>query len=76
MAFTNSPRARTRPSTARILTIAAFVCALLALFFVPLLFGILGIILGVAGAYLGDRPLGWIAAGASLVVLLLTVLII
>jgi hypothetical protein len=76
MAFPNSPRARTRPSTARILTIAAFVCAVIALLVAPLIFAILGIILGVVGAYLGDRPLGWYAAGASLLVLLLTALII
>jgi hypothetical protein len=52
------------------------VCAVLALLVAPLIFAVLGIILGVVGAYLGDRPLGWYAAGASLLVLLLTALII
>jgi hypothetical protein len=51
------------------------VCAVLALLMAPLIFAVLGIILGAVGAYLGDRPLGWFAAGASLLVLLLTVLI-
>ena len=76
MAFSNSPRTRSRPSTARICTIAGFACAVLALLVAPLIFAVLGIILGVVGAYLGDRPLGWYAAGASLLVLLLTALII
>jgi hypothetical protein len=76
MAFSNSPRTRSRPSTARICTIAGFVCAVLALLVAPLIFAVLGIILGVVGAYLGDRPLGWFAAGASLLVLLLTALVI
>ncbi|MFC8851201.1 MULTISPECIES: hypothetical protein [unclassified Micromonospora] len=59
--------ATTRPRTnaARICTIVAFVFAALAVFVSPLIFGLLGVILGVVGAVLGDKPLGWYAAAAS-----------
>ncbi|EEP74048.1 hypothetical protein MCAG_04375 [Micromonospora sp. ATCC 39149] len=59
--------ATTRPRTnaARICTIVAFVFAALAVFVSPLVFGLLGVILGVVGAVLGDKPLGWYAAAAS-----------
>ena len=51
MAFSNSPRTRSRPSAARICTIARVVGAVLALLVAPLIFAVLGIILGVVGAY-------------------------
>ena len=51
--------------TARICTIAAFACAVIALFLVPLLFGLIAIVLGVIAATQGDKPLGWYAAGAG-----------
>ncbi|MDG4818026.1 hypothetical protein O7628_21280 [Micromonospora sp. WMMD956] len=59
--------ATTRPRTnaARICTIVAFVFAALAVFVSPVIFGLLGVILGVVGAVLGDKPLGWYAAAAS-----------
>ncbi|WP_431976337.1 hypothetical protein [Micromonospora haikouensis] len=59
--------ATTRPRTnaARICTIVAFVFAALAVFMSPVIFGLLGVILGVVGAVLGDKPLGWYAAAAS-----------
>ncbi len=52
-------------SSARIMTIAAFVCAVIALFFIPIVFGLIAIILGVVAATRGDKPLGWYAAGAG-----------
>ncbi|MDP9795770.1 putative membrane protein [Catenuloplanes nepalensis] len=62
---------RSTVSTARILTIIAFVCAALALFVSPLIFGIAAIALGAVGASMGDKPLGWYAAAAGAVALLL-----
>ncbi|TDC64276.1 hypothetical protein E1258_08515 [Micromonospora sp. KC207] len=56
---------RPRTNAARICTIVAFVFAALAVFVSPLVFGLLGVILGVVGAVLGDKPLGWYAAAAS-----------
>jgi hypothetical protein len=50
---------------ARICTIVAFAFAVIALFFIPILFGLLAIILGVIAATQGDKPLGWYAAGAG-----------
>jgi hypothetical protein len=52
-------------SGARVMTIIAFVCAVIALFFIPILFGLIAIILGVLAANRGDKPLGWYAAGAG-----------
>ncbi|HEX2772892.1 MAG TPA: hypothetical protein VHN18_10750 [Micromonosporaceae bacterium] len=66
MADMSTP-ARSRTGAARICTIVAFVFAVLAVFLSPLIFGILGVILGAVGAYLGDKPLGWYAAAASVV---------
>ncbi|MEV6365422.1 hypothetical protein AB0L86_00815 [Micromonospora musae] len=57
--------ARPRSNAARVCTILGFVFAVLALFLSPLLFGVLGVILGIVGAVLGDKPLGWYAAAAS-----------
>ncbi|HEY0535506.1 MAG TPA: hypothetical protein VGD29_28315 [Actinoplanes sp.] len=51
--------------TARICTILAFAFAVIALFFIPILFGLIAIILGVVAATRGDKPLGWYAAGAG-----------
>jgi hypothetical protein len=50
---------------ARICTIAAFACAVIALFFIPIVFGLIAVILGVVAATQGDKPLGWYAAGAG-----------
>jgi uncharacterized membrane protein HdeD (DUF308 family) len=56
--------ARTR-STARVLTVLAFAAALVAVFLIPLLFGLTAVVLGVLAARRGDRPLGWYAAAAG-----------
>jgi hypothetical protein len=50
---------------ARICTIVAFAFAVIAIFLVPILFGLIAIILGVIAATQGDKPLGWYAAGAG-----------
>ncbi|MBC9005608.1 hypothetical protein [Micromonospora aurantiaca (nom. illeg.)] len=57
--------ARPRSSAARICTIIAFVFAAIAIFILPPLFGLVGLVLGIVGAVLGDKPLGWYAATAS-----------
>ncbi|MEU2612077.1 hypothetical protein ABZ570_10915 [Micromonospora sp. NPDC007271] len=57
--------ARPRSSAARVCTIIAFVFAVIAIFFLPPLFGLVGLILGIVGGVLGDKPLGWYAAAAS-----------
>ncbi|MDR7274506.1 hypothetical protein [Catenuloplanes atrovinosus] len=62
---------RSTVSTARVFTIAAFVCAVVALLFAPLAFALAAIVLGAVGSYLGDRPLGWYAMGAGGLALLL-----
>ncbi|WBB81844.1 hypothetical protein O7606_11060 [Micromonospora sp. WMMD882] len=59
--------ARPRTNAARICTILGFVFAVLAVFISPLLFGLAGVVLGIVGAVLGDKPLGWYAAAASVV---------
>ncbi|MET7667238.1 hypothetical protein [Micromonospora luteifusca] len=59
--------ARPRSNAARILTIVGFVFAVLALLLNPIVFGVLGVIAGIVGAVLGDKPLGWYAAAASVV---------
>ncbi|PYC66422.1 hypothetical protein C7C45_25045 [Micromonospora arborensis] len=59
--------ARPRSNAARILTIVGFVFAVLALLLNPIIFGVLGVIAGIVGAVLGDKPLGWYAAAASVV---------
>jgi hypothetical protein len=50
---------------ARICTIVAFAFAVIALFFIPILFGLLAIVLGIVAATQGDKPLGWYAAAAG-----------
>jgi len=52
-------------NAARICTILAFAFAVIAIFLVPLLFGLIAIVLGVIAATQGDKPLGWYAAGAG-----------
>ncbi len=59
--------ARPRSGPARVCTIIAFIFAVVAIFFLPPLFGLVGLVLGIVGAVLGDKPLGWWAAGASVV---------
>ena len=59
-----SGRSRNR-TAARVCTILAFVFAVVAVFFIPILFGLAAVVLGVVGAVLGDKPLGWYAAGAG-----------
>ncbi|MEH1168663.1 hypothetical protein V6V47_25080 [Micromonospora sp. CPCC 205539] len=59
------PTARPRSNAARILTIVGFVFAVLALLLNPIIFGVLGVVAGIVGAVLGDKPLGWYAAAAS-----------
>ncbi len=67
--------ARPRSSAARVCTILGFVFAVIAILFLPPLFGLAGIALGVVGAVLGDKPLGWYAAGASLAGMILGMII-
>lgn len=50
---------------ARICTIVAFAFAVIALFLIPVLFGLIAVVLGVIAATQGDKPLGWYAAGAG-----------
>ncbi|MFI5834501.1 hypothetical protein ACIA5A_12585 [Micromonospora sp. NPDC051300] len=57
--------ARPRSGAARICTIIAFVFAAIAILILPPLFGLVGLVLGIVGAVLGDKPLGWYAAAAS-----------
>ncbi|MBL7255358.1 hypothetical protein [Paractinoplanes lichenicola] len=52
---------------ARVCTIIAFVFAALAVLFLPPVMGLVAIVLGLVGGYLGDRPLGWYAAAAGAV---------
>jgi hypothetical protein len=56
-------------STARALTIASFVMAVLAVLFWPFVLGVLAIVLGVAAYFMGDRPLAVYAIIASVVAL-------
>jgi hypothetical protein len=62
---TTNPAPSRVGTPARICTILAFAFAVIAIFLVPLLFGLLAIILGVIAATQGDKPLGWYAAGAG-----------
>ncbi|NYH45563.1 membrane-bound ClpP family serine protease [Micromonospora jinlongensis] len=65
--------ARPRSNAARILTIVGFVFAVLALLLNPIIFGVLGVIAGIVGAVLGDKPLGWYAAAASVVAAIISI---
>ncbi len=68
--------ARPRSNAARIVTILGFVLAVLALLLNPVIFGVLGIIAGIVGAVLGDKPLGWYAAAASAVAMVIGLVIV
>jgi hypothetical protein len=59
--------ARRVTTAARTCTILGFVFAVVAILFVPPLFGLAAVVLGVIGGGLGDRPLGWYAAAAGVV---------
>ena len=52
---------------ARVCTILGFVCAVVAILFLPPGLGLVAIVLGLVGGMLGDRPLGWYAAVAGIV---------
>jgi|tagenome__1003787_1003787.scaffolds.fasta_scaffold18535269_1 hypothetical protein len=56
-------------STARALTIASFVVAVLAVLFWPFVLGLIAIVLGVAAYALGDRPLAVYAIAVSVIAL-------
>ncbi|WP_327092041.1 hypothetical protein OIE66_15830 [Nonomuraea sp. NBC_01738] len=61
------PKAR---SGAQVLSIIGFVCAAIALVFIPILFGIAGIVLGVVGHTRGE-PLGkWTAVTSGVTMIL------
>jgi len=62
-----SAPARRVTTTARVCTILGFVFAVVAILFVPPLFGLAAVVLGVVGGALGDRPRGWYAAAAGVV---------
>ncbi|WP_305784044.1 hypothetical protein [Symbioplanes lichenis] len=62
---TTTRPARSGVSAARVCTILGFVFAAIAVLFFPLLFGLAGLVLGIVGGALGDRPLGWYAAAAG-----------
>ena len=64
-----APRAAAQPG-ARALTIASFVLAALALFFLPVVLGPIALVLGILGYVRGDRPLAMYAIIASVVGLL------
>ncbi|HEX5560096.1 MAG TPA: hypothetical protein VFX52_00535 [Nocardioidaceae bacterium] len=53
-----SPATTTRHSDARILTIISIVLGVVALFFVPIVLGPVGAVLGFVAMARGDRPLG------------------
>ncbi|WP_434743283.1 hypothetical protein [Micromonospora sp. SH-82] len=67
--------ARSTTSAARICTILGFVFAGVGLFLFPLLFGLVAVALGVAGAVQGDKPLGWYAAAAGVGAILINMLL-
>jgi hypothetical protein len=62
-----STPARRVPTAARSCTILGFVFAVVAILFVPPVFGLAAVILGLVGGALGDRPRGWYAAAAGIV---------
>jgi len=53
-----APVNTSRRSDARILTIISFVLGAIALFFVPVVLGPIGAVLGFVGMARGDKPLG------------------
>lgn len=64
---TTTRSTRSGITAARVCTILGFVFAAIAVLFFPLVFGLAGLIVGVVGGLLGDRPLGWYAAAAGVV---------
>jgi hypothetical protein len=69
-----------RRSDARILTIISFVLGAIALFFVPIVLGPIGAVLGFVGMARGDKPLGmwagiWCIVATVLGVVLAAVLL-
>ena len=62
-----STPARRATTGARVCTILGFVFAVVAILFLPPVFGLAALILGVVGGALGDRPLGWYAAASGVV---------
>ncbi len=65
--MTEMSSARPSSSAARVCTIIGFVFAVLAVFFLPPVFGVIALVLGIVGGALGDRPLGWWAAAAGVI---------
>jgi hypothetical protein len=66
--MTDFPTSARRAGTgARVCTILGFVFAVVAILFLPPVFGLAGLILGIVGGALGDRPLGWYAAAAAVI---------
>ncbi|HEX2038202.1 MAG TPA: hypothetical protein VHF47_00555 [Acidimicrobiales bacterium] len=55
-----------RPEAGRAYTIGAAVCALFAVFFIPVVFGPIGAVLGFVGNAKGDRAGIWAALAAIL----------
>jgi len=65
--MTDYTPARRTTTGARVCTILGFVFAVVAILFLPPVFGLAGLVLGLIGAMLGDRPLGWYAAVAAVI---------
>jgi hypothetical protein len=66
-----APAPATTARRGRGFTIAGIVCGALALIFIPILFGPLGIIFGFVGNAQGDRPLGKYVGIGSIVTMVL-----
>ena len=74
--MTDYPTPARRATTgARVCTILGFVFAVVAVLFLPPVFGVAALVLGIVGGALGDRPLGWYAAAAGVVGAVLGVLL-
>jgi len=68
LGMTDHPTPARRTTTgARVCTILGFVCAVVAVLFLPPVFGLAAVVLGTLGGALGDRPLGWYAAALGVV---------
>jgi hypothetical protein len=59
--------ARSSRTGARVCTILGFVFAVVAILFLPPVFGLVALVLGIVGGAMGDRPLGWYAAASGVV---------
>jgi uncharacterized membrane protein HdeD (DUF308 family) len=74
--MSNYPTPAHHPVTgARVCTILAFVLAVVAILFLPLLFGLAALVLGLVAGALGDRPLGWYAAASGVLGALIGILL-